>query len=55
MLIAVSLIAAGATANVAGFGVGAVVSGVASVVVFAGDDAVPAFGVGAAESRICTV
>ena len=55
ILIAVSLSAAGATAKVAGFGVGGSVSdGGGSVVALAGDEAVPTFGVGA-ESRIVTV
>ena len=55
MVISVSLTAAGAEANVAGLGVGGVVSGVALVVALAGVDAVPTFGVGVAESRIATV
>ncbi len=55
MLIAELLSAAGATANVAGFGIGGSVSGgVGSVVAFAGLEAAPTFGV-VAESRIVTV
>ena len=52
MLIALSLIAAGAETNAAGFGVGGLVSGVACVVAFEGAEAVPVFGT---LSRICTV
>jgi hypothetical protein len=53
MLVAEELSTDGADENIAGFGVGGVVSG-ASVVVLAEDDTVPTFGV-VAESRICTV
>jgi hypothetical protein len=52
MVISVLLTAAGAEANVAGFGVGGSVSGAGGVVALAGLDAVPVFGM---LSRICTV
>jgi hypothetical protein len=50
MLTAELLIAAGADENVAGFGVGGLVS--AQVVADAGLEAVPTLGVGVTESRI---